>query len=49
MRIDLRRGRFLRVTDGAGSTVTAHAIVASLKASTRASPGRPSLTLWPGR
>lgn len=25
MRIDLQRGRFLRVVDGAGSTVTAHA------------------------
>jgi hypothetical protein len=25
MRIDLQRGRFLRVMDGAGSTVTAHA------------------------
>jgi hypothetical protein len=25
MRIDLQRGRFLRVMDGAGSTLTAHA------------------------
>ena len=25
MKIDLQRGRFLRVMDGAGSTVTAHA------------------------
>jgi Protein of unknown function (DUF2917) len=25
MRIDLQRGRFLRVVDGAGSTLTAHA------------------------
>ena len=25
MRIDLERGRFLRVMDGAGSTLTAHA------------------------
>jgi Protein of unknown function (DUF2917) len=25
MRFDLQRGRFLRVMDGAGSTVTAHA------------------------
>lgn len=25
MRIDLQRGRFLRLVDGAGSTVTAHA------------------------
>jgi hypothetical protein len=25
MKIDLQRGRFLRIRDGAGSTVTAHA------------------------